>query len=580
MAAIIHNNSPYVHSNIYRFQAQMHDLNSSEDNSLGRQRIEQIKDSLTQTADLLKQETIHFVKDYGIECGNNLQLAGSKLTELLLYSGGNTGLDRETIFKAMRDRNTLHEVTNAITKVDIQDIQNSSLTQDAKTEILSMITNNTQILDVNQVVQHIISKKVAGKKISKDELHKMFKEIFSDKDILTELTNETKKGLTSTSKELQKRLLKAIQKSTKGSSVGKIIPKVLAHSICTRAKEYGKNIGISEKQLADAFSTVGWNAVEINNLKGELGDIGQVSIINASDNSIGMAISVGSIEEQNVAKEIWEKYRIKIDTLKTFHNQEKQSQSDMILISPKGKTARVQSKNALQALFDWQDKGNTPALMKIQETARVIDLLNDIQKFNYINDQDVGDLSYMLANAVWFERVGDINEDTRRKISGTEGEGGISGIYAEVNKRLSAAVTGMLGITVGDAFNGLNVSLSGSNLFILLSSSVYVPTALVLYSLIEQLDNMNSLLFRLRITVNRQSATFKYKKRKDFYKAKQDATGGLQGHLNYQDENLLAVGSEQGEGIMETLKVGRINLIGDVKKLFTSSFGVNVDTLM
>ena len=107
----------------------MHDLNSSKEDTYGAQRIEQIRASLIRTAKTLEQETIAFVRGYGLECGN-AQEAGRELTRLLIYSHGDSGPDREILIKAMRDRNTLYELTNTISKINEQEIQSSSLTEE------------------------------------------------------------------------------------------------------------------------------------------------------------------------------------------------------------------------------------------------------------------------------------------------------------------------------------------------------------------------------------------------------------------------------------------------------------------
>lgn len=296
-------------------------------------------------------------------------------------------------------------------------------------------------------------------------------------------------------------------------------------------------------------------------------------IITTSDTSFQLQIDiVGDKSENKIMQD--EKLRNMISSkMKTYHAADKQSQTDMLITNKSGKTVRVQSKNlqeAYQSLISDTTK-TFPGFATLQNTRKYSDLINALTNspITTLNDDDIQDLSYLLANEFWFRTHGSYKYNSRTDAKGVSSDGTLGYVASMVNKILSKEVANFIGINIDDNIN-IATKASASNIFFLISNRFLLPTYKIIDGIIKQLKDLEGEVARLNVSII--SSGMSLGSAKSFYKQKQEITGGLRGDGDYSDSGLLSVGTSKGQEIINQLQINKIGVKIDMESLLTSSY--------
>ena len=302
-----------------------------------------------------------------------------------------------------------------------------------------------------------------------------------------------------------------------------------------------------------------------SNAAGALGEE-WLRAVTISDTAVGFDIEVvgGGNEEGAILKDL--------ERMVTHHKLSAQSQTDLIITnSINQKKARVQAKNYMDVLnkIITLDK-NIPLLAKIQEETGFLKLLQRLKGTPggiSLSDNDLRGIAYLVANELWFNMKGSYGERRGRNLTSTTG--GLSYVIQQINNLMTNALVNFIGVTIDES---LTVHSEASNIFFLFSNSVLIPTYMLLDGIIAQLKNYEKQIASLKVTLKRSGIKWAYSNAKKFHDAKRDSVDRLDLSRNYQDEALVAVGRAQGQNIMSSLNISRVNLKIDLHTLLTSAW--------
>lgn len=306
----------------------------------------------------------------------------------------------------------------------------------------------------------------------------------------------------------------------------------------------------------------------------------------------------GNMTEEQLREKLWLDQGEVLETMpefKTHHQLDKFTQTDLILTNQNGKTFGVQSKNYMEALFKTKASmatggGGIPAIMQIQGETKVMNFFSQFNEtgWNPFTESDIENLAYFMANTLWFNLVGTFargknmtNFETRyrrRQYGNTAGleqkEQGLQYAVAQIDRILTNALANYLGVVVAETVEGqIDIVESFSNSFYLVSNTALVPISAILRNIAEALGEVTGNLFKVEATLKNSSAAgWAYKDVFGFHLAKAEATGGLDSSRGYTDLPLLQVGYQQGESIMNTATIERINLRGSLYGLLGSAY--------
>lgn len=312
------------------------------------------------------------------------------------------------------------------------------------------------------------------------------------------------------------------------------------------------------------------------------GEFGESFFMEAFASARGMDIDIevtGNFSEEKV-RERYYKERDKIfenvgDVATTHHDPKKFSQTDLIITNSAGAQFRVQSKNYMSVYTkNLQASAETgiPALYEIQGSKKYTDLIAAFEEkgSTAFSEQTKANLSYLLANELWFNQVGDLATGRRHRRRYKEPQTeqnrlGLQYVVRQVDRLLTQGLAEYLGIVVSESLDGtVEVAAEQSNSFFLLNNTTLVPSSDIIYAVIEGLQNMVRTQFSVQATLNPTSSGWAYRDAKAFYEAKRDSVAALDPSLNYTDASLVAVGATLGESIIDGLGIERINLNTDL----------------
>lgn len=607
MAVIMHEGNPYVHSNIYSFHSQLNKELEAAKISKPDNKISKMISSLKKIRDDLATEAVNFVRSFGEEKSLNITAnsvsgayqAGQWLTNYSITKNSNdTFLEKCRKFgmETLREKDILNTITPATINLDkLKGVVSNEILK----EIRKIASSDIDISELSK----ILAEKV------REELQKggtQQKYNIDAKGILVgasrkELNSLFSRQITLKSELIEKRIKQvlkplAIQESKKKISpeqeirsagqkfLNRLRSKFSQEELLVHAQQYNDFSNQFLQELVYAYGKKGLS-YDKSNLTGDLGEQFFAALTNASDGSLRIEVIATQNEEDMVKQGVAVTAlgeTIKVTQMKTHHSDKKMSQTDLIFISPSGKTVRVQSKNSLEVYQLIINEKNVPQTAKLQEEKLLKEFMSDLMEVpNSVFTQSEYDaISYLYANLMWFNTEGTYNEDNVRKRDNKNiGTSGLLGPMEEIEKNLSMGASSLLGVTLDSIITDENSSMivSGSNIFYQFSNKVIVPTSIIFDNLIEFLKGVQNTQFQLRITGIKSSAKFGIDK-DSLYRKKEEAVsseGGFISNGGYQNSSLLLVGTEPGQSFMDNFKLSRINLRVDPSVIFNSSYIMN-----
>lgn len=326
----------------------------------------------------------------------------------------------------------------------------------------------------------------------------------------------------------------------------------------------------------------------ISNLVGQLGEQNLSIAFDQSELAVVVKVhQVGNITED----ELYDKFS-KIDSnLKklSIHDTNKQSQSDELLeivLPGRGTTLiRVQSKSTLLdqlvKIGDSYKENVQPQMLRFfngkdssGNNINITALFENLVSKGIISDYDSKNLTYLLANMVWFNQVGSYEGNGRNGSKRTRRVGSTGGIgfsQAIVDRTLSQSIAEYIGLTTAESLGQeiKQIQLGGSNIFYFLSGKVLFPISMVLEELLHQLNNEEQKLFNLHTQLQMRGAITN--SAASLYEEKREKSGGFKGGYLYQDAGLLSAGQTQGNEIVQKLGI-KINANFSIAAIINSAY--------
>lgn len=609
MAVIMHEGNPYVHSNIYSFHSQLNKELEAAKISKSEDKIFKMISSLKKIRDDLATEAVNFVRSFNGE--KSLNITANSVSDA--YQAGQwltnysvTKNNSDTFFEKCRKygMETLREkdILNTISPSTISlDKLKGVVSNEILKKIREIVSNDIDISELSKILAEEVRKELqkGGEKqkysidakgvfigTSKKELNSLFsRQITLKSELIEKRIRQVLKPLALATQDSKKKLSPEQEIRSAGQKfLNRLKSKFSQEEQLMYAQQYNN---FSNQFLQELVYAYGKKSISYDksNLTGDLGEQFFAALTNASDGSLRIEVIATQNEEdmveQGVAVAALGK-TIKVTQMKTHHSDKKMSQTDLIFISPSGKTVRVQSKNSLEVYQLIINEKNVPQTAKLQEEKLLKEFMSDLMKVpNSVFTQSEYDaISYLYANLMWFNTEGTYNEDNVRKRDNKNiGTSGLLGPMEEIEKNLSMGASSLLGVTLDSIITDENSSMivSGSNIFYQFSNKIIVPTSIIFDNLIEFLKEVQNTQFQLRITGIKSSAKFGIDK-DSLYRKKEEAVsseGGFISNGRYQNSSLLLAGAEPGQSFMDNFKLSRINLRVDPSVIFNSSYIMN-----
>ena len=235
--------------------------------------------------------------------------------------------------------------------------------------------------------------------------------------------------------------------------------------------------------------------------------------------------------------------------MNTFHDKNKQSLTDMILVNKNGMTVRAQSKTSLRE-YKVQGEEHIRILNHLQRSIRLYELLVRLNNMGIFPINNIDDICYAVANSLWF--------NTHISVSGERNTGYfetkrahykdlLPEVIEALNAVLAIQVPMFLGISLNKTVDRIEVDAKGSNIFFIENGNL-VPTYIELDEIIADLEayaqKAKGASKNLRFAIERKNISWTYTNAKNFF---------LQKYHDYIYNP--APGFEQGEAAMSSLYV-------------------------
>ena len=586
---LISDTSPYIHSRVYNFVHFVAEINSDEQYN---NELRALKDSLTTWIGQLKSFEQEIYNACGVSDYNGLnqklfvdtQDAYRKVTQAVLTNPNFI-------------RSLLPQINREIAEKISNSLPNSQ-------EFFDTLFDGIELYDVstfsNLLIEYMRSQfEPNAKVISIETFQQKFGTEFSKY-----IGNQTKMSIKQgTKRGALGRVVRGIiqNQGFKGTYISSSsfisnfkkffdIEAANLHVVFTNneIKNHNRNVELAARAAYDAVKSDKGLPAYISNLVGQLGEQNLSLAFDQSELAVVVKVhQIGDISED----ELYEKFS-KIDphlTKLSIHDTSKMSQSDELLeivLPGRGTTLiRVQSKasllDQLTKIGESYKENVRPQMVRFfngQDSSgtdiNITTLFESLMSKGILSEYDSKNLTYLLANMVWFNQVGSYEGDKKsgskrtRRVGST---GGIGFSQAVVDRTLSQAVAQYIGLTTSDSLGQevKQLQLGGSNIFYFLSGKVLFPISMVLEELLHQLNNEEQKLFNLhtqvqmRGTISTTAASL--------YTKKRDSVNGLKGGYLYQDEALVRVGQVQGQEIVEKLGI-KVNANFSIAAIINSAY--------
>ena len=558
-------NHPYVHSNFFNFTGKaFDDFKASKQGIEFSNAVQKKKRELENISNKLKDLTDDFLGGRTIqELINDIDEPYKQYNEIskkilsdmnfytaiqhqlaIKYSAADImkiyeAIGKETVNTVVNNPMTLSEATDAITKAIFDKIENQPAT--AQNKVITKIFTDANMQKGLDAAVGVFKKRLRS--ASKDShLRKIVKQVLNENlTAQQQMENNTREIIINTFEEYFTTKVKEaniiVSQNNYYSKYLKEIRKVLI-------REIDKN-----------FKTGG----NFSNIFGVGGEGISAAVLEVGNNSLQFTIIGSESSEQLVEKG----FLSHNPNLYNLRSSDKQFYADMRLTNiHNGKTALVQSKN-YQGLLNTYLTGDKDIMQQISLLKEVsyTTLMEKIDNSS-LGHFNIDELSYIIANEAWFSKYDSIDGST------------VSLHQNILDTFFSDIMLNYLGLMID---KNLDIIPDISTLFYYVDNKAFVPTYKVIDGLIQRLTDWSSeKKMELSTHLNKSSISPKYTSAEEFYEEKRQSVGGTllpAAHPNaYTNPSLLKVGMEQGEQILNSLKIHSINLDIDIKELLTSAY--------
>lgn len=555
--------APYVHSNIYNFHSQVDGGFLDTRSVHGQKRLNEQIDEVQHLRNQLKSAADDFLGGLTPQQASNQLLnnprtyskialeilRSEKMRQSLIITNQYSTQSVKNFFGNNKLQNRLREIidTNDLATISAEELADEIMESMGGYQIFLNLSGAQQ----RQELGRVFTSKAAEKRIKEKMRKKARSETGKIKQVIINLINES------------------ALRTTKANSLDQ------SFSYFSRTfldKIRGEKIVYKNGQTPqDYLSSVRQNIVGLRDYKDRsnaAGALGEewLSAVTISDTAAGFDIGVvgGGDEEGVILKDL--------ERMVTHHKLSAQSQTDLVITnSTNQKKVRVQAKNYMDVLnkIITLDE-NIPLLAKVQEETGFLKLLQRLKGTPAgvsLSDNDLRGIAYLVANELWFNMKGSYGEGKGRNLTSTTG--GLSSVVQQINNLMTSTLVNFIGVTIDES---LTVHNEASNIFFLFSNSVLVPTYMLLDGIIAQLKNYENQIASLRVNLKRSGIKWAYSNAQKFHDAKRDSVDRLDSSRNYQDEALVGVGRAQGQNIISSLNISKVNLKIDLHTLLTSAW--------
>lgn len=569
--------APYVHSNLYNFNSQLN-LSSLDDRSNeGQIRLGAQIQELLHIRDILQREAEAFL---GGQDWRTIMTSVDQI-EYIFRQIGIDILNSHQAIEILRAKNIRYN-KDSLLKAFPQ------IESDIMTRVNSAVELSSKEA-IQLVVEIILSSLPSNGNL--EAWKNAFINVMSNKKGTVEqfITSQVKGRLTSEKGKIKKIVEQTLKSRTKSTTKEKnVFIKYFEAEFRSRIAQQELIIPMerAEQYLSEVISKFRSLPSEIftreaSSMIGKLGEDFMTIVMNGNNTlnivfqTVGMETEESMMSKQHDVFKGTSLSELLNGSIKTHHKGAADSQTDLLLTNTStGKTVRVQSKNLQAAYHSIVDinKNAFPGMAKLQQETKYINLIAQLQTTQtmHLSEEDLSDLSYLLANEAWFRAKG--SYPNAGKARGVSDSSSVLGQTARaVSQLFTKEITNFMGITIDESINVDTSKANSFNSFYLISNKILFPTYLVLNDIIKQLLQIETEFARVQVTINTTSVRGSARA---FYESKVAATQpeGLKANGDYSDGNLLAKGTDKGAEIISSLSISNIGLKFDINKLLQTSW--------
>lgn len=513
---------PYIHSGADHFTNG--DSISLSEQIIAQKDIENGIIELEGIRDALKEEANRFLMGLGVEEAN---------AQLLKLPYTYSGIATELIQSPQMIRSLVVSNSKAVSKKDIEDIFNKDNSRISK-KIMKEIGSLDKDIPIEKMAS-IIAKSIGNAEGTLTNTGTRLTKAFSfDKGIVKEIESMMMDNIFNRLSSTQGKIVDIIKdlllssniyKENKNvsSSVDQFM-NVFSSAFLRRAKSevliYYENFTPEKylKNLREELTTaITKDFIDIRNAAGVINeDI--LSAVYKADNIVTLTITAtGKRKDEDIVKEFPQLHK-----MNTFHDANKESLSDLVLVNKNGMVVRAQSKTSLR---EYKVKGeeHLRILNHLQRSIRIYDLLTRLNNTGFFPINNIDDICYAIANSLWF--------NTHISVSGERDTGYFAtkrahykDLLPEVIDALNAALARQaplfLGISLERTSDEIKTDVKGSNIFYVENGNL-VPTFIELNEIINDMRNYlqksQSASRNLRFTVEKNNVSWAYPNAKNFF---------------------------------------------------------------
>jgi len=220
---------------------------------------------------------------------------------------------------------------------------------------------------------------------------------------------------------------------------------------------------------------------------GEINESVLVSVYRADKATIIKMEATGSMSDKEIIEKFGKDLNLKLNN---FHEENKQSQTDILITNKKGMTVRAQSKTSLKDSYTIENPEIERICNYLQRTVNIKTLFTNLERTQMFAIKNKEQIYYVLANALWF--------NTHESISGIREEGQLThkegqtypdilpNVIEAINIELAKRIPPFLGVAVKETSKEITADAQASNIFYIENGNL-VPTYLELDEVINDL---------------------------------------------------------------------------------------------
>lgn len=558
--------APYVHSNLINLNAQLTgNLDSSSEKY--KEEINNQIEELKKIKEVLKTEADAF-------------LDGKTPEEVMKEIRENGAIFQQIGIEVLNSP----EILNVLRKTEIK-YQNKTLNkifgEKLPITIANGLVSEKQLID--EISTYIMTEMNFGTKTRSQQID-FLGELFSglEKGLPPQVLKTYKRALTSKDGKIKK-IIKTLLRSGAKKGIGPSLNKSVFYKTFEdkfRQILRSKDIVVDLTQLDDylnnvklGFKNIKWTD-DYNQRLGTLGEDAFAVVINSETNS-SMNITIEVVGNLN-EEEIYNNFKGKVQgKMINYRSEDRFSQTDLLMTNKSGKTVRVQSKNLQKAYQAFVEGKNIPGFASLDGDKKYLDLIAQLQvsPMSSLSKSDLNNLSYLLANEVWFRSHKSIGGSGRSKYKahGISKSGTMSNVAGMVTDIFSKEIKNFLGYAIDESMVVKKPAIN-ANSFFLISNKILLPTYTIIEDLIQQLNKEQTKISRFKVSI-KMPGDIGLPKSTTFYKNKADSVGGtLIKNGGYEDANLLREGQNVGQKIIDNLSFNNIGISFDINTLLSSSY--------